>query len=89
MKRLIDFSFILCIILFLVFFLLPNYLEVIKIREERRRIEDLNANLKREIENLRDAKERLNKNDPSILEQFARENMGLLKENEIVVDIQD
>lgn len=67
---------------------LPSYLRLRRLRQEHKRVLIRIDGVKREIEELNDNLLRVEK-DPYILERIAREHIGVVKDNEIVIDIQD
>ncbi|MBU2102861.1 MAG: septum formation initiator family protein [Candidatus Omnitrophota bacterium] len=71
-----------------VVFYFPN---IAKLSELRRANEQLTSeidNLKREISDLHDKNSKVN-NDSSVYEKLAREDLGVVRKDEIVIDIQE
>lgn len=67
---------------------LPSYLRLRRLRQEHQRVLVRIDGVRREIEELNDNLLRVEK-DPYLLEKIAREHIGVVKDNEIVIDIQD
>jgi len=65
--------------------LLPNYTKIKRLKEEKAALLDKIEKVKKEIVNLREDIKSLDK--PFYLEKFAREELGIIKENEAVLDI--
>jgi len=82
------------ILIFLIFFVvaffiyLPNYTRLKKLREENLYLEAEIRNLKKEISAFKNDIEKV-ENDTFIWEKLARQNLGVIKEGEIVVDIRE
>jgi len=74
------FGFVACVIYF------PNYTKVKRLKEENQRLNQANDGLIDEISGLKKNLERVEK-DPFFWEELARENVGVIREGEIVVDI--
>ena len=68
------------------FIYLPDYTRFKNLRKENNRLKDEIKELKEEITNIEENLKRLDK-DPSFWEQITRKHMKVLKENEILVDI--
>ena len=66
----------------------PNYAKLKKLRQENRRITQDNQKLQEEIKDFEDKLEKLGR-DPFVYEKIAREDLGVAKENEIVIDIEE
>ena len=78
--------FIAGVVIFFVY--LPNYTRLTKLkRENARLIRDIDS-LKREIDKFKSDIEKL-ENGSFIWEELARQNLGVVKEGEIVVDIRN
>ena len=82
-KILVGGSVIFVAALFIYF---PNYARLRKIREENKRLISENKNLEKEIIDYQEKIQRVGK-DPSFYEEIAREDLGVAKEGEIVIDI--
>lgn len=85
------FKLIAAVIFFLIIFFtvyFPNYTRLKKLRKAN---EELSANIKKldiQIKDLQGKIEKVNK-DPLLYEKFAREELGAVKEDEIVIDIEE
>ena len=80
--KLIFFVCIFLILALLVYF--PNYSKWKKIREANQKVILQNKALIKEIENIKKSSK-----DPALYEKLARDNLGVAKDNEIVVDIRE
>ena len=65
---------------------LPSYSRFKKLKEQNEQLDRKISALKKEIDQLKNINQRLGK-DEFILEKLARDNLGVAKDNEIVVDI--
>ncbi|MCM8823226.1 MAG: septum formation initiator family protein [Candidatus Omnitrophica bacterium] len=85
--RLIVWGLFIFIIIFIALFIyFPDYYRLKKLREENERLRLKIDSLKKEIANLREDMEKLEE-DPFIWEKLARQNLGVVKKGEILVDI--
>lgn len=84
-SRYIVFSFILAGFFIVVFF--PEYSQIKELREKERALENKISQLEKEIEELNIEKEALKNSD--YREFVAREKLGLLKEGEYIVKIEE
>ncbi len=66
----------------------PNYAKLKKLRQVNQTLLIKNQNLKKEIKDLQGKLKRVGK-DPYLYEKIARDNLGVARENEIVVDIEE
>jgi cell division protein FtsB len=64
----------------------PNYAKLRKLRQLNQEILAKNKSLTKEIKDLQIKLKRVGK-DPYLYEKIARDNLGVARENEIVVDI--
>jgi len=79
--------FITLIIMVVVFFMyLPDYTRVKQLRLENARINKDIMKIKNEISSIKNSMKRL-ETDPSFWEGLARKNVGVVKKDEILVDI--
>lgn len=86
--RIIQSIFLVILITIISCFLyLPNYIRWRKLKETDLMLSRKIALLEKKIRELREQEKDL-KTDPYVLEKIARESMGVLKNNEIVVDIE-
>ncbi len=69
-------------------FYLPSYFRLKRFKEENKRIIKEIEKIKKEIVKLQENLESLEKN-PYLLEKIAREEIGVIKDNEIVIDIKE
>ena len=65
----------------------PNFARLKKLREENLRISNENKKLAKEIKDFEEKIQKIGR-DPFIYEKIAREDLGVAKENEIVIDIE-
>ena len=68
------------------FIYLPNYTKLKKLKMENLRLGEETKRLREQIAELQDNIKRLD-SDPYIWERLARQHLGVIKEGEIVVDI--
>lgn len=85
---LIVFFIILPIVIVAGIIYLPSYLRLRKLRNENKRILNEIAEIEKEIRIFKYNLKELEDN-PYILEKIAREDIGVMKEEEIVIDIKD
>lgn len=64
----------------------PNYAKLRKLRQVNKDLQVKNKNLGKEIKDLQAKLKKVGK-DPYLYEKIARDNLGVARENEIVVDI--
>jgi cell division protein FtsB len=69
-------------------FYFPNYAKLKKLRETNRSLLIQMKKLNTEIKDLQKKIKQVDK-DPYLYEKIARDNLGVAKENEIVVDIEE
>ena len=84
LARIIFIFLVLGLIACVIYF--PNYTKVKKLKAENNRLSKKNSELIGEISSLKNDLERV-ENDPFIWEELARENAGVVREGEIIVDI--
>ncbi|MCM8773996.1 MAG: septum formation initiator family protein [Candidatus Omnitrophica bacterium] len=85
--RLIVWGLFIFILIFIALFIyFPDYYRLTKLREENERLRLKIDGLKKEIANLRDDMDKLEE-DSFIWEKLARQNLGVVKKGEILVDI--
>lgn len=84
--KIFIFTFISCVVILLLYF--PNYAKLKTLREEKAKLISEIYKLKKEVKILQEKLEKIRK-DSSLKEKIARENLGVAKENEIVIDIQE
>tara|TARA_B100001971_G_C18030136_1_gene452120 strand:+ start:399 stop:695 length:297 start_codon:yes stop_codon:yes gene_type:complete len=65
----------------------PNYAKLKKLRDENLKISNENKKLAKEIKDFEEKLQKLGR-DPFVYEKIAREDLGVAKENEIVIDIE-
>jgi len=82
--KIIFISILLLIFGAIVYF--PNYAKLKKLRQLNEEILAKNKSLAKEIKDLQRKLKRVGK-DPYLYEKIARDNLGVARENEIVVDI--
>ena len=82
----LSLKIILILIIFLVLYL-PNHFKLISLKRANLKLQNEIINLEKEIKKLEEEKRKINK-DISY-EKFVREDLGFVKENEIVIDIQE
>jgi len=70
------------------FLYLPNYSKLKKLRGANKRLSNDIEQLEDEIKDLKRKYENV-EIDPYIIEEIVRDDLGMVKENEIVVDIQE
>jgi len=81
----LSLKILLVLIIFLIFYI-PNYFKLISLKRANLKLKSQIVNLEEEIKSL-EAKKRIDKNIS--YEKFVRENLGFVKENEIVIDIKE
>ncbi len=86
-KRLLQVGGLILIAVILFFFYLPGYTRLKKLRNKNAELKARINNLKNEIAKFRTDLDRLEK-DPSLWEELARKNLGVVRKDEIVVDIE-
>jgi len=82
----LSIKILLIFIIFLIFYI-PNYFRLISLKRANLQLKGEMDNLKKDIKILEEKKKKLNK-DISY-EEFVRENLGFIRENEIVIDIEE
>ncbi len=65
----------------------PNYAKLKKLRDENLKISKENKKLAKEIKDFEEKLQKLGR-DPFVYEKIAREDLGVAKENEIIIDIE-
>ena len=81
-------ALILCLIILVVVIYFPNYARLKKLRDENKRLTRENDKLIEEIVDYEEKLKRVGK-DPYLYEKIAREELGIAKEGEIVIDIEE
>ncbi len=71
---------------FCVIIYFPNYAKLKRLRQVNQELVAKNRNLVKEIKDLQGKLKKVGK-DPYLYEKIARDNLGVARENEIVVDI--
>lgn len=66
----------------------PSYAKLRELRSQNQRLRFENKGLEAEIADYQEKISRIGK-DPYIFEKFARDNLGVAKDNEIVIDISE
>jgi len=66
----------------------PNYAKIKKMRWENNRLTQEIKKLQVEIDDYEDKIQRLG-NDPYLYERIARDDLGVARENEIIIDIEE
>jgi len=79
---------IIVIVIIMVIIYFPNYAKVKKLRDENQRLVDENRQIEAEIIDYQEKIKTLDK-DPYVYEKIAREELGVAKENEIVIDVKE
>jgi len=74
------------VVLFGLFIFFPNYAKLRKLRGENARLNRENKILEEEITDYQEKLLRVG-NDPYLYEKIARDELGIAKDNEIVIDI--
>ncbi|MDD4182715.1 MAG: septum formation initiator family protein [Candidatus Omnitrophica bacterium] len=74
------------VLIFGVIVYFPNYAKLKKLRQLNQEILAKNKSLAKEIKDMQRKLKRVGK-DPYLYEKIARDNLGVARENEIVVDI--
>ncbi len=96
-ERLLDISrnkwvrisaIIFCLSLAAIIIYFPNYIKLKTLRNENRRLNVENQELIEEIADYEEKLKRVGK-DPYLYERIAREELGIAKESEIVIDIEE
>ncbi|UCC95344.1 MAG: septum formation initiator family protein [Candidatus Omnitrophota bacterium] len=75
-------------IIFMIFYF-PHYARLKQLREANRRLTLQMHKLEEEITNLEKDIKQVSSDDPSFYEKIARDELGVVKEGEIVIDIQE
>jgi len=78
----------LCLIILIGIIYFPNYARLKKLRDENKRLTLENEELIEEIADYEEKLKRVGK-DPYLYEKIAREELGIAKESEIVIDIKE
>ncbi len=81
-------ALILCLIILVGVIYFPNYARLKKLRDENKRLTRENDKLIEEIVDYEEKLKRVGK-DPYLYEKIAREELGIAKEGEIVIDIEE
>lgn len=68
---------------------LPPYFRYLRLKKENQKMVNKIAQLKIQIKKLEKNLKDLKEGEPYLLEKLVRENLGRVKDNEIVVDIND
>jgi len=79
-------SFVVAIIVIAMIIYFPNYTKLKELKEQNKRLAEENRNLEQEIVDYEEKIKRIEE-DPYILEKIARDEIGVVKDNEIVIDI--
>lgn len=81
-------ALILCLITLIGIIYFPNYARLKKLRDENKRLTSENKEL---IEEIADYEEKLKMvgKDPYLYEKIARDELGIAKKDEIVIDIKE
>jgi len=79
---------ILCLFILAMVIYFPNYTRLKKLRNENKRLTLENEELIEEIADYEEKLKRVGK-DPYLYEKIAREELGIAKEGEIVIDIEE
>jgi cell division protein FtsB len=82
------FAFTLGVIVLTLIIYFPNYARLKKLRDENQRLSLDNQKLIAEIADYEEKLQRVGK-DPYLYEKIAREELGIAKEGEIVIDIEE
>lgn len=78
---------VLAFIIFMVLYF-PNYTKLKKLRQANTKMERQIEQIEKEISQLKKTLIRIG-DDPYIYEKFARDELGVARENEIVIDIEE
>jgi len=81
-------AFTLCLFILAMVIYFPNYAKLKKLRDENKRLSSENTGLIEEIVDYEEKLKRVGK-DPYLYEKIAREELGIAKEGEIVIDIKE
>ena len=81
-------AFTLCLFILAMVIYFPNYARLKKLRNENKRLSFENEELIKEIADYEEKLKRVGK-DPYLYEKIAREELGIAKEGEIVIDIEE
>jgi len=81
-------AFTLCLFILAMVIYFPNYTRLKKLRNENKRLTLENEELVEEIADYEEKLKRVGK-DPYLYEKIAREELGIAKEGEIVIDIEE
>jgi len=77
-----------CLFVIALIIYFPNFARLKKLREENKRIAQENQKLEQEIKDFQEKLQKLGR-DPFVYEKIARDDLGVAKENEIVIDIEE
>jgi len=77
-----------CLIILIGIIYFPNYARLKNLRDENKRLGLDNSKLIEEIADYEDKLKRIGK-DPYLYEKIAREELGIAREGEIVIDIKE
>lgn len=78
----------LCLIILIGIIYFPNYARLKKLRDENKRLTSENEDLIMEIADYEQKLKRIGK-DPYLFEKIARDELGIAKKDEIVIDIKE
>ncbi|MFH1519195.1 MAG: septum formation initiator family protein [Candidatus Omnitrophota bacterium] len=81
-------ALIFCLSLAAIIIYFPNYIRLKTLRDENKRIDTENQELLEEIADYEEKLQRVGK-DPYLYEKIARDELGIAKEDEIVIDIEE
>jgi cell division protein FtsB len=70
-------------------FYFPNYSKLKKLKQANKRLSLEIEKLEKEIKDLKEKIEKVKKEDPSFYEKIVREELGVAKDNEIIIDIKE
>ena len=87
-KLIKGFLLLTAIVSIIYFLFLPNYTKIKKLQERNKELESNIIVLAEDIEILKDDLENF-KNDPFYLEKIAREQLGIARDNEVIVSVED
>jgi cell division protein FtsB len=87
--KVFRFIFIFTFIFFIfIIFYFPNYSKLKKLKQANKKLSLEIEKLEKEIKDLKEKIEKVKSKDPSFYEKIAREELGVAKENEIIIDIE-
>jgi cell division protein FtsB len=76
------------VVIFIIILYFPNQARLKNLRRENQRLIEKTKELETEIIDLEERMDRVGK-DPYIFEKIARDELGVAKENELVIDIEE